>query len=294
MDNNERIWKVYKHTSPSGKCYIGITHYNDPNTRWQNGLGYKRNPFFIKAILKYGWDNIYHEILNENLTYSEACLIERQLIAHYKQLGISYNSADGGSGKTGRLTEETKAKISESLKKNPRIPWNKGKTGIYSDETIAAISNGVRNYMEEHPEVRKKISETQKGRIAHNKGKKMGPMTQEHKKKISEANKGKNTWSKGVKRGRYSEEHCKHISEGLKGKRKGISNGPRPDDVKNKISETRKGVKWICKPWLPPKQIQESQLQEYLEDGWILGKTLTDELSNKYTWSKLNQEWILK
>ena len=230
---------------------------------------------FFNAILKYGWDNFEHVVLYENLSKKEAIDKEIYLIKYYKNLNISYNITDGGDGHNGQsVSEETRKKMSESRK--GRIPWNKGKTGVYSEEA------------------RKKISESRKGRIPWNKGKKMSPMSEEHKKKISEANKGKNTWSKGVKRGRYSEEHRKHISEGLKGKRKGISNGPRPDDVKNKISETRKGVKWICKPWLPPKQIQESQLQEYLEDGWILGKTLTDELSNKYTWSKINQGWVLK
>lgn len=34
-----RNWIVYKHTSPSGKVYIGIT--NQPaNKRWKNGMGY--------------------------------------------------------------------------------------------------------------------------------------------------------------------------------------------------------------------------------------------------------------
>lgn len=66
-DDFGNVWKVYKHTSSSGKCYIGITHYEDPNVRWQNGLGYQKYPFFIPAILKYGWDNFTHEILYENL-----------------------------------------------------------------------------------------------------------------------------------------------------------------------------------------------------------------------------------
>lgn len=272
------MWKVYRHTCKiTNFVYIGITKHDGPNIRWKYGMGYKHNPHFFNAILKYGWDNFEHIILYDNLSKEEAVDKEIELISYYKNLNISYNITDGGDGHNGQpVSEETRNKISVSLKKTNPTPWNKGKTGVYSEET------------------RKKISESQKGRIAHNKGKKMGPMSEEHKKKISEANKGKNTWSKGVKRGRYSEEHRKHISEGLKGKRKGISNGSRPDDVKNKISETRKGVKWICKPWLPPKQIQESQLHEYLDNGWILGKTLTDESGNKYMWSKINQTWILK
>ena len=36
MDN----FTIYKHTSPSGRCYIGITKYK-PKYRWNNGKGYK-------------------------------------------------------------------------------------------------------------------------------------------------------------------------------------------------------------------------------------------------------------
>ena len=36
---------VYKHTSPSGKVYIGQTSIN-PLDRWQNGKGYKKQAFY--------------------------------------------------------------------------------------------------------------------------------------------------------------------------------------------------------------------------------------------------------
>ena len=49
MKNNK--WCVYKHTSPSKGVYIRITKQN-PVIRWSNGSGYKRNPYFYKAIQK--------------------------------------------------------------------------------------------------------------------------------------------------------------------------------------------------------------------------------------------------
>lgn len=64
MENN---YCIYRHTSPSGKVYIGITSKN-PNIRWQNGTGYVKCTLFHKAILKYGWDAIKHEILFCNLS----------------------------------------------------------------------------------------------------------------------------------------------------------------------------------------------------------------------------------
>ena len=45
---------VYKHTSPNGMVYIGITRQN-PIKRWMNGKGYSYNTYFYNAILKYGW-----------------------------------------------------------------------------------------------------------------------------------------------------------------------------------------------------------------------------------------------
>lgn len=119
----EANYKVYKHTSPSKKCYIGITCQN-PEYRWGNN-GYKyvevkkdgkfKHPIFANAILKYGWDNIRHEILFTNLTEEEAKLLEINLIEYYKNLGLSYNITDGGEGTFGfKFSEEQRLKMSEA------------------------------------------------------------------------------------------------------------------------------------------------------------------------------------
>ena len=77
IDNdNERIFCVYKHTSPNGKSYIGITSMNPPEKRWKNGKGYSHNKYFTNAINKYGWDNFTHEIIENNLTEEEAKVLE--------------------------------------------------------------------------------------------------------------------------------------------------------------------------------------------------------------------------
>lgn len=111
----ERIIKyiVYRHTSPSGKVYIGIT-CNSPNRRWGRGSGYRRSKFYT-AIKKYGWDNFKHEILFENLSKLDAEMIEMDLVYYYKKIGISYNLADGGNvGSLGCIrSEETRRKIGE-------------------------------------------------------------------------------------------------------------------------------------------------------------------------------------
>lgn len=116
------IYTVYKHTSPSGKIYIGITSQR-PESRWHNGRGYIDNEYFTRAINKYGWDNISHEILFVDLTKDEAERKEIELIELYKSNNreFGYNIENGGST-IGKHSEYTKLKISNSLKgeRNPR------------------------------------------------------------------------------------------------------------------------------------------------------------------------------
>lgn len=121
---------VYRHTSPSGKTYVGIT-FRNPKVRWgRNGVYYKNSIKFYNAILKYGWDNIKHEILLSNCTKEEAIIFEKLLIAHYKGLNISYNIADGGEGATGVSHSESfcrnqSERLKERWKNNPEPLLNK-------------------------------------------------------------------------------------------------------------------------------------------------------------------------
>ena len=69
MKKSKNCWTVYCHTTPSGKRYIGITS-KKPEKRWRNGEGYnnKRQQLFYKAIEKYKWENIHHNIISTDLT----------------------------------------------------------------------------------------------------------------------------------------------------------------------------------------------------------------------------------
>lgn len=133
------MYCVYKHTFPNNKVYIGITSIN-PLRRWENGFGYRKQTIMFRAICKYGWDNIQHEILYSNLTKEEACQKEIELIALYKsnQREFGYNRDCGGNCPTEEMkqhlremnlgkhhSEESKRKMSETGK--GRIAWNKGK-----------------------------------------------------------------------------------------------------------------------------------------------------------------------
>lgn len=102
---------IYKHTSPSGKVYIGQT-CKKPEHRWENGKGYEGCTLFFSAIQKYGWNNIQHEILFTGLDQLNADIIEEDLIYYYKQIGKSYNLATGGKVNRGwKHSDETKEKM---------------------------------------------------------------------------------------------------------------------------------------------------------------------------------------
>lgn len=106
---------VYKHTSPSGKAYVGITRQR-PEDRWQGGLGYRHNDYFFRAILKYGWENFTHEILHAGLDKETACAIESEIIQAemYNDKRFGYNITNGGE--TFRHSPESIQKMSERRK----------------------------------------------------------------------------------------------------------------------------------------------------------------------------------
>lgn len=94
---------VYKHTSPTGKVYIGITSQDPPEKRFVHGRGYGKQTVFGKAIKKYGWKNFTHEIILDGLTEKEAKENEIKLIASYKSTDrrYGYNMSKGGDGSPG-------------------------------------------------------------------------------------------------------------------------------------------------------------------------------------------------
>ena len=185
-------YKVYIHIFPNEKVYIGITCQEDVNNRYCKGKAYNR--YFTNAVKKYGWDNIIHKVLFDNLSKEDACKKEIELITLYKSNNpdYGYNLSSGGEsghaglspankGKPSRFrgvprTEEVKRKISNSLKgeKNPAY----GKPRVVTNET------------------RKKISKIHKGK----------KLSDETKKKLSLAHKGKKDSEEVRKRKVYQEK----------------------------------------------------------------------------------------
>lgn len=97
MLNPNKLYCVYKHVSPSGKQYVGIT-CKRPEDRWDNGRGYIQNKHFWSAIQKYGWQNFKHEILATGLTMEDAVEMETRLIKEFDLTNPEngYNISSGG------------------------------------------------------------------------------------------------------------------------------------------------------------------------------------------------------
>lgn len=189
-DTKDNSWCVYKHTSPSGKCYIGMTKQK-PEYRWNNGKGYCSQIVFYRAIQKYGWANFTREILADSLTLTQAVEKEKEMIQKYNsKLPNGYNAADGGIGSNGYIhtPEQNRAKSirQTGIKRGPMSQEQKDK--------ISASKTGIPN-----------------------------PHTKEHIEKIAAANRGKKRTAEQIERMKknrkpfkQSEESKRKISETCK------------------------------------------------------------------------------
>lgn len=174
--NRGRVYTVYKHTSPKGLVYIGITSQR-VSKRWQYGGGYEGNPHFMNAIKKYGWDSFSHEILYSDLSEEEAKKREIELIALYKsnERKYGYNISLGGD----TISEEskTKAKVTREI------------NGITERESIRMKNRWA------DPNIRSEIiqkmqnkprTEEQKEHYRSSSARKGNPLPDETKRKLSD------------------------------------------------------------------------------------------------------------
>lgn len=217
---------VYMHKTPSGKIYIGQTCKN-PKHRWgKNGNGYKSHKYFYNAIQKYGWDNIEHIILKQNLSKEDADYFEKYYIDKYNTLNpaFGYNLSEGGQsgGHPNPHNTEWNLKISKSVRiafSNPKI-----KQQFRANRLGKKLSD----------ETKEKISQAHLGKC----------LTDEHKQKISKRNKGKPGHIQNLETrqkislahiGKTNSEHQKEVAKNL------MSIRWKNFDWQNKMSNLHKG-----------------------------------------------------
>lgn len=290
MATNEFNGLVYKVTNKiNGKGYVGITtqtfkqrkreHFQD--TRYSRG-----NSYFHKALRKYGPENFTWEIEHENIKNKDDLIkleiegIEKHVTFHI--FGNGYNLTKGGEGRYGyKLSEEEKRHLSEI---------HKGR--IYSPETIQRMSEAKKgmydgeknpNYGKTHTdEAKRKISEKTKERY---KDKTKCPMygktfSDEHKKKISKNRKGKCVGKDNPNFGNpVSDERKQKQSESMKGRFVGEKNHfygkTHTDEAKRKVSEKNTGKK-------RSDEVKQKMSEERKgKKNHFYGKTHTDESKRK-------------
>jgi len=195
-----KTYTVYMHTAPNGKVYIGIT-CQTVQRRWgANGVHYKSNEYFYRAIQLYGWDNFTHTILTDNIDKTTAEKMEIDLIRANRtgERDYGYNIKLGGNS-SGPLPQSTKLKMSLRAMGKPKSDATKKKLSdtlmghSFSNGTKAKISkslSGAGNYnygKHRSDETKRKISNAQSGEKSHRYGTKI---SEEHKLIISAIHKG--------------------------------------------------------------------------------------------------------
>ena len=152
----EKKWCVYRHLFPNGKSYIGITCTSLEKRFGLNGSGYARHQRkMYRAIQKYGWNNIKHEIIERDInSLEEANSREQYWIKYYDSFYNGYNSTFGGEGTLGRqFSDEERERISRRVSGTGNPMY--GRSGKLAPNYGAKFS-------EEHKRL---ISEAQKGKI---------------------------------------------------------------------------------------------------------------------------------
>lgn len=176
---------VYKHTrNDNGEIfYIGIgsdNKYKRANERS------RRNNLWNKIVYK---TNYTIEIIIDNISWNEACEIEKELISRYGRidlkLGSLCNLTDGGEGTLGTkriFSKETRIKMSEGAKGNKNMLGKKFSQEHKLNLSKSHLGHKVRD------EIKDKISKSMIGI----KNRKSTKLSEDHKSKLLNGWIGKN------------------------------------------------------------------------------------------------------
>ena len=285
-NSKQYTFSVYIHTSPKGKKYIGIT-CSKPQSRWgRDGKGYADNTHFYSAIQKYGWSNFTHEVVAEGLSLKAASDLESKLIADYDTMNPEhgYNHTTGGNWS--HPSDEVRARLTQIKKQQ----WK-------NLEFRRKIVEGNRKSQvgKTMPlEVRGRISKKLKGRPSPMAGRQW---TEEQKQAI----KGRTPWNAGLTKDQNSS--VAKMSQTLTGRqfsqstldamsssrKRKFQQGYSPVWINNGVVETTydsaceeipegftvgrldRNFRFIFKN-NKCRYVPESELPEYLNNGWLLGR----------------------
>lgn len=210
----ETIYMLYITTNlVNGKTYIGIHKTNNLDDGY---LG--SGSAIVEAVEKYGKENFKREVLEFCNSYDELLELEKLYVnSDWVRDKSNYNLKTGGQS-SGILSDESKKKISDTLKEKYKNGELDRREGIVpyniTDEIKEKISKTLKERYREQEHNRKGIDPWNKGlkgvQVGWNKGLKLEPMTEEEKEKRSKTlkerwknqvhhSKGVDPWNKGLK-----------------------------------------------------------------------------------------------
>lgn len=113
---------IYRYTAPNGKIYIGQTISETHRKAVHRNQAKNPKDYFHKAIAKYGFDAFKYDVIFRTASKDESRLkfllntMESYYIRKFQSNNpdIGYNLTTGGEGFSGKHSEETKKKMSES------------------------------------------------------------------------------------------------------------------------------------------------------------------------------------
>lgn len=218
---------IYKATSPSGRIYIGQTRRNLKYRVWAHYYSAIVNeasyPFMLalsKYLNDFSWEILHKAETKEELNEKETQFIE-ELRSNDPDKG--YNCTSGGPGWSGmKLSSDHPFNIPGSFE---RIAWNKGRKGVQPAMTDEHKLKLIAANIGRRP------SELHMRRLTDRNasGWQSDP---EIRKKISEANKGL----------KLTEEQLKRLSKAVSGENNGMYGKTHSEETKKKMSDSKKNL----------------------------------------------------
>lgn len=163
------MYYIYCHTFPNGKRYVGITS-TSLKRRWGEGKNYGTCPLMSRAIQKYGWENIIHDVIDMAESKEEAEIKERHYIAEFRTRDpeFGYNILPGGDVATNPLTPEMRYKLGKGQRGKPRTESEKQKISAGVKAVFSRPESNGHSGMHHTESARDKMSESQRKRWSNN------------------------------------------------------------------------------------------------------------------------------
>ena len=157
------MYTIYKRTTPDGRVYIGCTKRSLEARAGVQGVHYKQDVLFWKAIQRFGWESVQTVILHTTESCEEACALELACIKEYDAL----NPDVGLNSRLQSYVRDSES-WSKLLSAKATAAWKRGDTwqrhalsqqARFKDpQERLKISESVKRILS-NPDIRAKISE---------------------------------------------------------------------------------------------------------------------------------------